>query len=132
MVVVRELSSQETSMITRFRTWSLTLVLPFAGGALLEGCAVVTNASDYSTMECATNADCPGDNRICRKSDGACVNLVTAECQTVLGDYKDEDAVILGATVALTGSNASVGIPEKNAIALALLDFRTSANGLPP
>ena len=119
-------------MITRFRTWSLTLVLPFAAGALLAGCAVVTNANDYSTTECATNQDCPGDNRICRKSDGVCVSLVTAECQTVLGDYKDEDAVILGATVALTGSNASVGIPEKNAIDLALLDFRTSANGLPP
>ncbi len=119
-------------MITRFCTWSLTLVLPLAGGALLGGCAVVTNANDYSTMECATNEDCPGDNRICRKRDGACVSLVTAECQTVFGDYKDEDALILGATVALTGSNASVGIPEKNAIELALLDFRTSANGLPP
>ncbi len=119
-------------MITRLRTWSLTLVLPFAGGALLEGCAIVTNAGDYSTKECATNQDCPGDNRICRKSDGQCVSLVTAECTTVLGDYKDDDAVILGATVALTGSNASVGIPEKNAIALALQDFRTSGNGLPP
>lgn len=119
-------------MINRLRTWSLTFVLPFAGGVLLEGCAVVTNANDYSTRECATNQDCPGDHRICRRSDGVCVSMLTSECQTVLGDYKDEDAIIIGATVALTGSNASVGIPEKNAIDLALLDFRTSANGLPP
>jgi ABC-type branched-subunit amino acid transport system substrate-binding protein len=99
---------------------------------LLQGCAAVTHPSDYSTLECVSNLDCPGDNRICRKSDGVCINLLTAECTSVLGDAKDDDAVILGATLALTGSNASVGIPEKNAIDLALLDLRTSANGLPP
>jgi ABC-type branched-subunit amino acid transport system substrate-binding protein len=120
--------------IERFKL-VLCLALPFVGGAASSGCAGITEADEYKLVECSSNADCArsrGDNTVCRKSDRTCQGLLTAECTSVLGDWRDDDAVLLGATVALTGPNASVGIPERNAIELALNDLRTSANGLPP
>lgn len=103
--------------------------------SLLAGCELVTHPGTFNIQECATNGDClraRGDNFICRKSDKVCVGLLSNECQTVLGSVQDDDAVVMGALFALTGTNASFGRAELNGLELAFNDFRTSANGLPP
>lgn len=112
--------------------WVLGAIVASSTALPATGCAAVTSADDYKTNDCAKTSDCAGDNVICRKTDGKCVGLLSNECKEVFGDPKNDDAVIFGATVSLTGSNASVGIAEKNALQLALDDFRISANGLPP
>ena len=119
-----------------------------AGSAALLACNAILDFGAYSTApaadagddaggECATNQDCIarpefGDFSICRKRDLKCAKLVTPECPTLLGDWRSDDAVLLGAISPLLGADAPSGIPLQNAIALAVDEFRQGANGLPP
>jgi branched-chain amino acid transport system substrate-binding protein len=91
------------------------------------------DAGDGGPPECAVNADCNahGDYWVCRKSDFKCVSLVTTDCLTVLGDYKNDSAVTFGAILPTTGPDKSTGIPNLNALRLAMNDFGM-VNGLPP
>jgi branched-chain amino acid transport system substrate-binding protein len=77
---------------------------------------------------CTTSAACP-DNFACRSK--RCVNLLSAECTTLYGDYKNDNAMFLGAILPTTGGDASTGKPIENGIKLALDDFNLVAKGLP-
>jgi ABC-type branched-subunit amino acid transport system substrate-binding protein len=85
--------------------------------AALEGCA--------SSVECAVQ----GDNFACRNKK--CVSLLSPECTTLYGDYKNDNAVFFGAILPTTGGDASTGKPIENALKLALDDFNQVAKGLP-
>jgi ABC-type branched-subunit amino acid transport system substrate-binding protein len=85
--------------------------------------------------ECKVNADCSkkGTYYICRKDTLKCVDLQSPGlCTSVIGDYTNDDAVIFGSILPTTGPDQSTGVPLQNAIKLAINDFTTDANGLPP
>ncbi len=87
------------------------------------------------TKECTTNQDCIatlGDFTICRKQDFKCAKLTAPDCPTVIGDWKNDNAVIIGSILPTVGVDSASGIPLLNAIALAVDEFKTGASGLPP
>ncbi len=60
---------------------------------------------DASPAGCASNAECAAAARrdghdeavVCVRSKGKCVPLRSSDCNTISGDYRDEDAVVVGA-----------------------------------
>jgi hypothetical protein len=88
-----------------------------------------------AAQECTTNAECIsklGDFSICRKIDFKCAKLLSPDCPQVLGNWKDDNAVILGSILPIIGPDKSGGIPLLDAIAVGIDDFTSGANGLPP
>ena len=61
-----------------------------------------------------------------------CVGLLSKECTTLYGDYKNANAVFFGSVLPTTGGDSSTGLPIENALKLALDDFNQVAKGLPP
>lgn len=97
----------------------------------------VANKKCVTPSGCQTNQECltmMGDYHICRKvnGNGTCVALVSTECTTIYGDYKDDNAVIFGSILPTSGPDESTGKPLENAIELAINDFKQTSNGLPP
>lgn len=84
---------------------------------------------------CQVNADCKEDFTICRKDTKACVKLLSEDCTRIEGDYKNDNAVIVGEVGSLYSENGVVidnsGIMIENAIALAFSEFNAATNGLP-
>jgi len=86
-------------------------------------------------QECTVNQDCIsklGDFTICRKSDFKCAKLLTPDCTAVAGDWKNDNAIVLGAVVPLQGPDKGGGIPRFNSMTVAIDDFRSGSSGLPP
>ena len=71
-----------------------------------------------------------GEGFVCRNAK--CVGLLSKECRTFHGDYKDANAVFLGSILPTTGGDGSTGRPIENSLKLALDDFNLTASGLPP
>jgi ABC-type branched-subunit amino acid transport system substrate-binding protein len=86
-----------------------------------------------SSEGCSTNKECAsqGSNTICRKDAGICVPLQSSLCATVLGDWQDDNAVIFGAILPLTGDDTKTGYALRDSVELALNDF-SRVNDLPP
>jgi ABC-type branched-subunit amino acid transport system substrate-binding protein len=83
--------------------------------------------------QCSTTQDClaqVSQTSICRKTDGLCVEMKTSDCGTILGPYKKEDAVIIGALVPLFGPGTANGPALTHAIDLAVRDFQDNG-GIP-
>ncbi len=119
----------------------------FASLLALVGCTSLLDLNAYSVSSnagaadageaatCSTNADCVkklGDFSICRKADLTCTKLLSPDCPQVIGDWKNDNAVILGSILPIVGADKPGGIPLLNSIALAVDDFTSGANGLPP
>lgn len=83
------------------------------------------------TEGCSSSAQCTGqgENIACRHK--ACVNLLSPECTTLVGDYTNDNAVFFGSILPTTGNAASTGKPIENALKMALDDFNLAAKGLP-
>ena len=101
----------------------------FPGTTCVEGvCSAVVD-------ECQSTAECMqklGDFHICRKSDHTCQALQSSLCTTVDGDYTSDAAIIFGAVGPTSGGDALTGRTIENSVKLAIDDFETAANGLPP
>ncbi|HVY44575.1 MAG TPA: ABC transporter substrate-binding protein, partial [Minicystis sp.] len=80
---------------------------------------------------CQSNADCSGSYTICRKDTGSCVALQTKECPVVLGDWQNDNAVVLGGIMPLDGPDKTTGQALLDSVKLALGDFQR-VNNLPP
>jgi len=83
---------------------------------------------------CDKNDDCirrHGGDWICRPSTHVCANLKSTDCQRVVGDATNDDAVIFGSLLPIEGMGATAGIPIEDAIELAIDDFRI-AGSIPP
>ncbi len=76
-----------------------------------KGAALSPDARDAAKLEpdaapaaCASNAECAAAARqdgqdeavVCVRSKGKCVPLRSIDCNTISGDYRDEDAVVVG------------------------------------
>jgi ABC-type branched-subunit amino acid transport system substrate-binding protein len=100
-----------------------------AGGAAGSAGAAGAEGGCTTNLECVTKL---GDNQICRKTDHVCVSLLSEDCIRVVGDYKNDDAFFVGSVAPTVGSDQSTGLAIQNSIELALNDFLSSSNGLPP
>ena len=67
---------------------------------------------------------------ICVQATHTCVPLKSEDCPTVTGDYKDDDAIIIGSMFAFGGAQASASTAHQNAAALAIHEIR-GAGGIP-
>lgn len=102
----------------------------FPGTACIRNACVGPQPGDCSSnQQCITRH---GDYWICRKSDLQCVPLLSPECTLVEGDWTDDDAVMFGSVLPSTGPDMSIGLPMENSIRMAVGDFDSLANGLPP
>ncbi|MBI5535378.1 MAG: ABC transporter substrate-binding protein [Deltaproteobacteria bacterium] len=84
---------------------------------------------------CSTNQECVaqyGQYYICRKPDYRCAKLLSDDCTTVEGNYLDDAAIVIGSVLPTTGPDSSMGIAMENSVKLAIGDFSSAANGLPP
>jgi ABC-type branched-subunit amino acid transport system substrate-binding protein len=102
------------------------------------GEGTTTPAGVEPGASCLVNADCtmteevgverPPVPSVCVKSAGTCASLVTADCPRVFGDYRNDDAIVLGA---LVGDEAEASL--ERAIVLAAEEINASkVGGLPP
>ncbi len=97
--------------------------------------ARVCEKIQVESQSCSTNRECLERNNgvpsLCRKSDGKCTQLLSAECGTFLGDQSvltDDNTIFFGMTT-LTNLN---GVFNINGVALAVDEITRTTGGLPP
>ncbi|MFT3923836.1 MAG: ABC transporter substrate-binding protein [Myxococcales bacterium] len=91
--------------------------------------------SDAGEVACSHTQDCVdrlGENFLCHHERAVCVSLLADHCTEVIGDYKNDSALLLGSIGPTTGPNSSTGLSNLWGIKLAVDDFTVSGNGLPP
>ncbi|MET0387406.1 MAG: hypothetical protein ABW321_15665 [Polyangiales bacterium] len=86
---------------------------------------------------CATFADCNRDPdagprfaRICKQATHSCVPLLSEDCQTVTGDYRNDDAIVIGSMFSTSGAQAAVNRARERSAILAV-DEINLAGGIP-
>lgn len=109
------------------------------GGA--GGSTIADAKPDNYVGECETNAECtdrltaaameagafplPGDAgfrelpSVCVKPEMRCVPLVTDDCTDVTGDYRDDDAIILGTLFTTVGAQRDMNLERQRSATLA-------------
>ena len=107
--------------------------------------ASVTAASPTATVhECTTNRECTqrasqfdadtGTTRplpsICAKPAQKCVPLLSADCDTVTGDYTNDDAIIIGSMFSTSGAQQSINRARERSAILAVEEINM-AGGIP-
>jgi len=102
---------------------------------------VIDSGPDNYVGECISNAECTdrataaaadagrlpdaadGGARVmpavCMKSEGRCVELFSEDCHEVTGDYRDDDAIILGTLFSITGDQAATNLQRQRSATLA-------------
>lgn len=85
--------------------------------------------------DCKTNVECiqrNGAPSICRRPEGTCIALLTAECSEVFPEEAlvEDQTVVLGLSGPLAGADATSGIPLWTGMKLALNEIDT-INGIP-
>jgi ABC-type branched-subunit amino acid transport system substrate-binding protein len=131
------------------------------GGAGGSGGSDLDASSDASeeprVVECRTNRECtdratlaamtqfaeagPPDGSdggppgtvpaMCVQSIGKCVELLSVDCQTITGDYVDDNAVLLGTLFTTSGAQGSTNLQRQQSATLAFEEVN-SKGGLPP
>lgn len=91
------------------------------------GCRSNRDCTDRTTSSAAPADGDAGGPVVCVKATGACVTLVTPDCPRVVGDYADDDAILVGTLV----SDAEPGALEQAAV-LAAEEINAAGGGLPP
>ncbi|WP_170319252.1 ABC transporter substrate-binding protein [Polyangium spumosum] len=90
-----------------------------------------------SGVTCAKTSDCANETDICRKDPGAqsglCKPIRSPLCQVVEGDYRVDNAFVIGSIHPTTAPAPDdvIGISMENSIKLAINDLEKTANGLP-
>ena len=90
---------------------------------------------DNYVGECLTNAECtdrataeagalpdgsmPVVPAVCVRPEARCVELLTEDCTEILGDYKDDDAILLGTLFSTVGGQRDQNIERKQSATLA-------------
>ena len=109
-----------------------------------------TNSVPDSGGGCKTNSDCTNEATsaaaaagldasveadgtvpaVCLQSERRCVTLLSDDCKTVTGDYKDDRAIIIGSLFATKGTTAAQNIPRLQSAILAVEEVNKSG-GIP-
>jgi ABC-type branched-subunit amino acid transport system substrate-binding protein len=105
------------------------------------GSSMMDVAPDNFVGECVSNVECTdrataaaidagtlsdaGDGgarvvpAICMKPEGRCVELLSEDCHEVTGNYRDDDAIILGTLFSTTGDQALTNLQRQRSATLA-------------
>jgi len=67
---------------------------------------------------------------VCLQSEGRCVNLLSEDCKTITGDYKDDRAILIGSLFVLQGATATQNVPRQQSAMLAVEEIN-AAGGIP-
>jgi len=128
----------------RATAWVLLL------GASGIGCNQVSGLGDYSVGngsgselggECATNAECTeaataksasGEvvPAVCLKEERRCVELKTEDCDTVTGDYLNDNSILLGSLFSTKGAQAMTNLRRQQSAMLAITQIN-DVGGVP-
>jgi ABC-type branched-subunit amino acid transport system substrate-binding protein len=113
-------------------------------------CNSVTKLADYrveasqSTAPppaCVSNSQCTDDATqaasssdpvasVCVQSSGHCVALLSADCDTITGDYTDDDAIVIGSLFTTKGAQAATNIQRQQSAMLAVTQIN-DVGGIP-
>jgi ABC-type branched-subunit amino acid transport system substrate-binding protein len=66
---------------------------------------------------------------VCVKQSGKCARLVTPECRDFIGDPTNNDAIVLGTFLSVSGSLAASNVPRQRSAILAAEEFNSSSAG---
>ena len=71
---------------------------------------------------------------VCVKPEGVCVRLLTRDCPTVLGDYANDDSILLATLFTLSGATTSTNTARQQSALLAAEEINSSlgGSGIPP
>jgi len=88
-----------------------------------------TSAAAAAGLDAAVGADgtVPA---VCLQSERRCVTLLSDDCKTITGDYKDDRAIIIGSLFATQGTTAAQNIPRQQSSTLAIEEINASG-GIP-
>jgi ABC-type branched-subunit amino acid transport system substrate-binding protein len=133
------------------KKWLFSAVSALALGTANVGCNALTKLGDYSIAPatnstdtetlCVSNAKCTDDATlahgssdpvpaVCVQQTGHCVELLTDDCDTITGDYKNDDAVVIGSLFSTKGAQAATNIQRQQSAALAVTQIN-DVGGLP-
>jgi len=110
-------------------------------GAGASGIEQVQPGAPVGAHSCKSHRDCQPDAgssldeaaedaSVCELSTGRCVKLLSDECQTVTGDYRNDRAIILGSMFSLSGAQGSVNRARERSVILAI-DEINKLGGIP-
>jgi branched-chain amino acid transport system substrate-binding protein len=126
-------------------------------GATLGGCNAVLGLNDLTidetsaklpeggAGECSTNQACidkfVGDAgasqlddgvvaAVCVRPAGKCVRLRSEDCQTITGDFRNDDAIVIGSLFATVGAQAATNLSRQQSAMLAVEQIN-AAGGIP-
>lgn len=66
---------------------------------------------------------------VCVKPEGRCVRLLTRDCPTVLGDYANDDSILLGTLFTLSGATTGTNTARQQSALLAAEEINSSLGG---
>jgi branched-chain amino acid transport system substrate-binding protein len=87
-----------------------------------------------SGPSCTTNQDCINSLNapaICRHPTNVCAALGSPDCNKVLGDPSNDDAVVIGSLFSLSGNNESSGTARAHSVEVAFNDIKQNVPGIP-
>jgi branched-chain amino acid transport system substrate-binding protein len=95
-----------------------------------------TDRATAAAMDAGTLPDDAGDGgarvmpAICLKPEARCVELFSEDCHEVTGDYKNDDAIILGTLFSVTGDQAATNLQRQHSATLAAEEIN-NVGGIP-
>lgn len=124
------------------------LVVLLAG--LCSACNAVAGLNEYSldvdgasfAGECTTNVQCTeaataksdgGETvpAICLKPEGKCVELLSEDCDGVIGDYESDDTIVIGSLFSTKGPQSNTNLARQKSAMLAVSQINDTG-GIPP
>jgi len=89
----------------------------------------VTSAAAATGLDASVGADgtVPA---VCLQSEHRCVTLLSDDCKTITGEYKDDRAIVIGSLFATQGTTAAQNIPRQQSATLAVEEVNKSG-GIP-
>lgn len=91
----------------------------------VDGCESNRDCAARQTEGSARNAP-----SICHKVTKRCVTLTSEDCQTITGDYTDDQAIVIGSLFSTTGAQASINHAREQSAILAVEEIN-AAGGIP-
>ncbi|HEX6273458.1 MAG TPA: hypothetical protein VFZ53_10465, partial [Polyangiaceae bacterium] len=112
----------------------LALLFAFGSSACnsltkLDSYTIGSDTTSQDPVVCQSNARCTEEATagasepvpsVCVKSSGECVKLLSADCDTVTGDYLDDESIVLGSLFSTKGAQAATNIQRQQSAMLAV------------
>ena len=109
----------------------LSLAVPSCARVLELEAYAVTDPDASTPLEgaCSTTSECDEES-VCVEATHQCVALKSEDCTTVTGDYRQDDAIIIGSLYAFGGAQEDTSTARRNAALLAIHEI-AGAGGVP-